>query len=172
MNEQRFTDSISISTESQHKLIGLEYFKWHMSVDVPRLDIYYKNILLESHTGDKAIELYQQFHEDESVPKHLSESEVRRIAENVCRVSDSTVKSRDMYVVFSRYLFFHYFNRFTEDSLQHIGNYYLIDHSTVIHGLKKVRDNYLNGWRHTCKLKFENEINRIHNKIGITKIFK
>ena len=172
MNKKRFEDSVSIAVESEHKLIGLKYFKWHFNVVDRRLDIYYKDQLLESYEGQDAIDLHKQFNDEITMPKHLTESEVKRISENICRLSEDETKKRDMYRVFSRWLFYHYFKYFTDYSLQSIGNCHNQDHATVLHGLKQIKNPYLGDWRLNLKIRFMNEINRVHESAGIIKKFR
>lgn len=103
---------------------------------------------------------------------HLIELEVKKIAENICKIDNVDSQFKGEYAVFSRWLFWYYFSKFSDYTNTYIGEYFFKDHATVGYGLKQITCNKLNGWRLSLKIKFEHEINRIHKEVGIKRMFK
>jgi len=170
MNKKKFHESLTVSTESHHKVIGLNnVFKWHFSITEPFLDIYYKDILLRHVTGDEAIEIYREFDKEAVKLTCLKPREVKQIAECSCGVSELAKVSRKTNIVVARGLFYKYMKHYYPYlSYEELGEYNNQHRSTVMYALNKMdNEYYITRDIEIMKNDFLREINRIHEDLKI-----
>lgn len=104
----------------------------------------------------------------------LTEDIVTRIAVKITKCDAEKLKTRyrGSREVFCRWLVWDYFDKASHYSLTNMGDIFNRDHSTVIHMKMNIDNASMFGWRRHNRIKFENDINEMHEKLDFKKAFK
>ena len=162
--EFKLSDGTIEVPESIHKLPCINLVKYVFSQHKRNLKAFVNNILVAEYNGEEAVLLWQIANGEKQNNIILTESQVKRIASEVCYVSlDDMInlKRGVQDVVFGRWLVWHYFKRYKP--LRHLqlmfGN--KRNHATILHSFKIMNDHaMMSRDMINYKTEFYNRINK------------
>jgi len=153
---------VTTITESQHGYTGIGDIVYKYDIKVKDISVQVGNGDIKLFTGDYAKRIAYKINR-ESVEDVINKA--KQLSSDACGIQFFRLheNSRNLEIVFARYLIFWYANSFLGFSLKQSGNIFFKDHATALHGIRVIKtdDKYLRieqrQWKSRFFIKLRNE---------------
>lgn len=107
------------------------------------------------------------------VKKHIPFLDLEIMIEAICGIKSIYNNGRKEREVFARWLASDYIRRTTKLSYQYIANRYGVkQHGTIMHGIKELQNEFLDGWRLEMYKEFQDQVNEKHEELNFNKVYE